>query len=91
MVETIVAELGGLHIAVNNAGLLRLSAAEETSEEEWDTVFAVNTKGVFLCCQVSVCLSSSSDSGHSLSYARQHWRYFLCMRSAGFLHLHHIM
>lgn len=53
-----MAELGGLHIAVNNAGINRNAAGEDTSEEDWNATFAVNTTGVFLCCQVldfSVC------------------------------------
>ena len=53
MVETVVAELGGLHIAVNNAGINKNSAAEDTTEQDWDLTFDLNTKGVFLCCQVS--------------------------------------
>lgn len=52
MVETVVAELGGLHIAVNNAGINKNSAAEDTTEQDWDLTFDLNTKGVFLCCQV---------------------------------------
>ena len=57
MVETVIAQLGGLHIAVNNAGILENSAAEETTEYDWDRVFDINTKGVFLCCQVCHCTS----------------------------------
>lgn len=56
MVDTVVAELGGLHIAVNNAGINKNSAAEDTTEQDWDLTFDLNTKGVFLCCQV--CSSS---------------------------------
>lgn len=52
MVETVVGKLGGLHIAVNNAGIIRNSPAEDHSEEEWDLTFAINTKGVFFSCQV---------------------------------------
>ena len=54
MIETVIARFGGLHIAVNNAGVLRNSAAEDTTQEEWDQVFDVNTKGLFLCCQVTI-------------------------------------
>lgn len=52
MVEETVATLGGLHIAVNNAGINKNASAEETTEEDWDATFALNTKGVFLSCQV---------------------------------------
>ncbi|ATY11247.1 short-chain dehydrogenase [Amycolatopsis sp. AA4] len=51
MVEQVQASLGGLHIAVNNAGVNRNSAAEETPMDEWDEVFALNTRAVFACCQ----------------------------------------
>ena len=50
MAET-VAALGGLDIAVNNAGVNKNNAAEDTPESEWDLTFNVNTKGLFLCCQ----------------------------------------
>lgn len=48
-----MAELGGLHIAVNNAGINKNAAAEDCKEADWDLTFDLNTKGVFLCCQVS--------------------------------------
>ena len=53
MVQEVVKQLGGLHIAINNAGINKNAAAEDTTEEDWDMTFDVNTKGVFLCCQVS--------------------------------------
>jgi len=37
-----------LTILVNNAGILIRSAIEETTEDEWDRIMAVNVKGVFL-------------------------------------------
>ena len=54
MVQEVVKQLGGLHIAINNAGINKNAAAEDTTEEDWDMTFDVNTKGVFLCCQVGV-------------------------------------
>ena len=39
---------GSLDILVNNAGIARGGSIEETSEELWDEVLAVNAKGVFL-------------------------------------------
>ena len=53
MVDTVVEQLGGLHIAVNNAGMNKNHAGEDCTEEDWDNTFELNTKGVFLCCQVN--------------------------------------
>ena len=76
MVDTVVAELGGLHIAVNNAGINKNSAAEDTTEQDWDLTFDLNTKGVFLCCQVRMPFRRSTCSGN-------HYR--LCKASGHFL------
>ena len=51
MVEAAVSRFGALHIAVNNAGVNKNSAAEETPIAEFDLTFGVNTRGVFMCCQ----------------------------------------
>lgn len=50
-VATAVETFGGLHVAVNNAGVNPNAAAEETSVGQWDTAFDLNARGVFLCCQ----------------------------------------
>ena len=44
-------ELGEVDISVQNAGVITIARLEDMTEAEWDKVMAVNTKGVFLCCQ----------------------------------------
>ncbi|KAH8048265.1 O-methyltransferase [Aureococcus anophagefferens] len=44
-------EFGAIDIAVNNAGVNKNSAAEDTPLSDWDLTFNLNTRGVFLCCQ----------------------------------------
>ena len=42
-------EIGdGLHILVNNAGIIRRASVLETSEEDWDRVMEVNVKSIYL-------------------------------------------
>jgi cyclopentanol dehydrogenase len=47
-VETAERRYGQLHILVNNAGILIRQGIEDTTEDDWDRIMAVNVKGVFL-------------------------------------------
>jgi 2,3-dihydro-2,3-dihydroxybenzoate dehydrogenase len=47
-------ELGPLWLLVNNAGVLRTGPTVDLAEEDWDEVFAVDAKGVFLCSQAAI-------------------------------------
>jgi len=48
-----VEELGGLHILVNNAGIVVPAPLFEMKEEDWDRVLAINLKSMFLCTQAA--------------------------------------
>jgi 3-oxoacyl-[acyl-carrier protein] reductase len=52
-VARVVAEFGGLHILVNNAGVLRDNLLFKMSESDWDTVMNVHLKGAFLCSKAA--------------------------------------
>ncbi|MGI8665261.1 MAG: 3-oxoacyl-ACP reductase FabG [Jatrophihabitans sp.] len=52
-VARVVAELGGLQILVNNAGVLRDNLLFRMSEGDWDTVMNVHLKGAFLCSKTA--------------------------------------
>lgn len=45
------AELGDLTIALNAAGIANANAAEEMTEDQFQTLMDINLKGVFLSCQ----------------------------------------
>ncbi len=47
-VETAVNKYGKLDVLVNNAGITIRKPIEETTEEDWDRIMAINAKGVFL-------------------------------------------
>jgi meso-butanediol dehydrogenase/(S,S)-butanediol dehydrogenase/diacetyl reductase len=48
MVARTSAELGGIDIAVANAGIIAVTPLLEMAEPDWDRLFAVNVKGVWL-------------------------------------------
>lgn len=55
MVQKVVEKFGEVDILVNNAGGLPSTAPiEDMSEEEWDSVIALNLKSGFLCCKYVV-------------------------------------
>ena len=51
MVQQTLDTFGGLHILINNAGILYPTSVAEMPEDEWDRVIEVNLKGTFLCAQ----------------------------------------
>ena len=54
LVSAAVEAFGGLDVCVNNAGIgLYNTTLEQTQEDDWDRVLAVNLKGVYLVCTSS--------------------------------------
>ncbi|HEX3792157.1 MAG TPA: SDR family NAD(P)-dependent oxidoreductase [Pseudonocardiaceae bacterium] len=52
-VDRTVAEFGGLHILVNNAGVLRDNLLFKMSDDDWTTVLDVHLRGAFLASQIA--------------------------------------
>ena len=77
MVDWTADTFGGVHILVNNAGVLYPTSVAEIDEEEWDRVIAVNLKGAFLCSKAVLShmrttgwgriINISSTAGKSIS------------------------
>ncbi len=54
---------GGLHVLVNNAGIIRRASVVDTTEEEWDRVMAVNVKSVFLLSKAAIPVMARGGGG----------------------------
>jgi clavulanate-9-aldehyde reducatase len=56
-------ELGGLHILVNNAGLMLLGPVNEADTEDWRRMVGVNLLGLLYCTHAALPLIAESGGG----------------------------
>ena len=68
-VERTIADLGGLHIVINNAGVTRDGLLMRMKEEDWDLVLDVNLKGTFNFSQAAVRHFLKQRAGRIISIA----------------------
>jgi 2-keto-3-deoxy-L-fuconate dehydrogenase len=58
-----------IDILVNNAGIAHIGTVENTSEEDFDRIYSVNVKGIFLCSRAAVQRMLKSGGGVILNLA----------------------
>lgn len=59
-------EFGSVDISMQNAGIITIAKVADLTEQMWDATMAVNTKGVFLCCQEAISRMRKSGKGGRL-------------------------
>lgn len=69
VVEAVVAQLGGLDILFNNAGIIRRAPIFEFSEVDWDDVLQINLKAIFLLSQVAARHMAAQGGGKIINIA----------------------
>jgi NADP-dependent 3-hydroxy acid dehydrogenase YdfG len=62
-VNDAAAELGGLHILVNNAGLMLLGPVSDQTTEDWRRMIGVNLLGLLYCTHAALPLIARSGAG----------------------------
>jgi sorbose reductase len=96
MVDQVTAELGGIDIAVCNAGIITVKAMLEMSPEEFQDIQNTNVTGVFLTAQAAAramvrqgrggaIINTASMSGHIINIPQQAGHY--CASKAAVIHL----
>jgi meso-butanediol dehydrogenase/(S,S)-butanediol dehydrogenase/diacetyl reductase len=60
---------GKVDVSIQNAGVITIAKIEDMTEEEWDRVMDVNTKGVFLCCQAAAKIMMRQGHGRLINTA----------------------
>src|SRR5713101_648177 len=69
LVETVAQRLGGLDILVANAGIIAAAPVAAMDEAQWDRIFAVNVKGVFLSARAAIPLLGKRGGGRIVTIA----------------------
>ncbi len=96
MVDRVTAELGGVDIAVCNAGIITVEGMLEMSPEEFQRIQATNVNGVFHTAQAAaramvrqgrggVIITTASMSGHIINVPQRVGHY--CTSKAAVIHL----
>jgi NAD(P)-dependent dehydrogenase (short-subunit alcohol dehydrogenase family) len=96
MVEKVIAELGGIDIAVCNAGIVSVAGILEMPLEEFQSIQNTNVSGVFLTAQAAAramvrqgrggaIITTASMSGHIINIPQQVSHY--CASKAAVIHL----
>ncbi len=67
--DQIVDRAGRLDILVNNAGVAHVGNIERTPEDDFDRLYRVNVKGVYLCSQAAVPVMVRQGGGVILNMA----------------------
>jgi sorbose reductase len=96
MLDQVTAELGGIDIAVCNAGIVTVKPMLEMSLQEFQSIQDTNVTGVFLTAQAAarqmvrqghggVIITTASMSGHIINVPQQVGHY--CASKAAVIHL----
>lgn len=67
MVETVVEQLGGLHILVTNAGVNWDGVVWKMAEEQWDRVIDVDLKGTFNYLRAAAPIFKGQNGGRFIA------------------------
>lgn len=69
MFEETKKHLGTVSLLVNNTGISQQKLFSDITEAEWDTMFSVNVKSMFLCCRQAI-------DGYDSQQKRKNHQYF---------------
>jgi len=64
LIETTAAELGGLDVLVNNAGVMLLEAVADADTDDWRQMVEVNLLGPMTAMQTALPIMQESGGGH---------------------------
>ena len=84
-VRATIAELGGIHILFNGAGILSYGTVLETSEEMWAKMIAINLTGTYLCCRAVLPHMIAQGQGSIINVASTTGSHDACAHAAAYV------
>ncbi|MFQ5824678.1 MAG: SDR family oxidoreductase [bacterium] len=69
LIQTAVDKFVGLDILVNNAGIGRFGRVEDLSTQDWDEMFEVNLRGMFICTREALPYLKSKEESFVVNIA----------------------
>src|SRR5881397_2629736 len=69
LMAAVAEHFGGLDILVANDGVIAAAPVVAMDEAQWDRIFAVNVKGVFLCARAAIPLLGQRGGGRIVNVA----------------------
>ncbi len=67
VVEAVVADLGGIDVLINNAGIMPIRPMAEVNTDEWDAMIDVNLKGMLYGVAAVLPIFLAQQSGHIIN------------------------
>ncbi len=68
-INSVIQQFGAIDIVVNNAGFGIFKNADETTVNDWDSVFDTNVKGTFLVSKAVTAIMKKNKNGHIINIA----------------------
>lgn len=72
MIETAIAQFGGIDVLVNNAGIQHVAPIEEFPIEKWDQIIAINMSSAFHTMRAAIPNMKGKKSGRIINIASAH-------------------
>lgn len=82
LVDSVTAEMGGIDILVNSAGINRPQLPEEVTEKNWDDVLTINLKSLFFVSQAAGKEMMKRGGGKIINISSQTGQVALPLRAA---------